>query len=102
MTVESEGKMQRLMTLIMLLLICGMAPVGAFANDHDPKRIMIDELMKKMEAGEDVLFLDTRNSSDWSNAKVMIPNAIRVGSNQLLTEIANETPKGKLIVTYCT
>ena len=94
--------MQRLVTLILILLICGLAPVGAFANDHDPKRIMIDELMKKMEAGEDVLFLDTRNSSDWSNAKVMIPNAIRVGSNQLLTEIANETPKGKLIVTYCT
>ena len=94
--------MLRWVTLILLVLICGMAPVGAFANDHDPKRIMIDDLMKKMDAGEDILFLDTRNSSDWTNAKVMIPNAIRVGTNQILSDIANDTPKGTLIVTYCT
>lgn len=94
--------MLRWVTLIFIVLICGMAPAGAFANDHDPKRIMVDELMKKMDAGEDILFLDTRNSSDWAKAKVMIPNAIRVGTNQILTDIAKETPKGKLIVTYCT
>jgi rhodanese-related sulfurtransferase len=49
-----------------------------------------------------VLFLDTRNSRDWAEAKVMIPAAIRIDSSETLTRVARETPKDKLIVTYCT
>lgn len=78
------------------------SPLPSLADAHDPQRIMVAEVMEKLNSGVDVLFLDTRNSRDWENAKLMIPAAIRIDSNETLTRVAKETPKDKLIVTYCT
>ena len=77
------------------------APIVALADSHDPKRILPSEVMERLNAGEDILFLDTRTSYDWSSAGTKIQNAIRV-DNEILARIAKETPKDKLIVTYCT
>lgn len=101
-TAEREFNMLRYATLTLVVLICALAPAIALADSHDPQRIMVEDVMSKMTAGEDVLFLDTRNSKDWENAKRMIPDAIRVGNSEILTRIAKETPKDRLIVTYCT
>lgn len=84
-------------------LLCSLVVSAvAMADSHDPKRIMPAEVMVKMEAGEAILFLDTRNSHDWAEAEVMIPGAIRIGSREELTRVIEETPKEMLIVTYCT
>ena len=44
----------------------------------DDLRITIDDLRKRMKAGEDFTVLDVRNPTAWAESDVMIPNARRV------------------------
>jgi hypothetical protein len=102
MPAESEDGMLRSVTLVSVIVFCLLAPVTVLAGGHDPKRIMADEVMEKLNAGEDILFLDTRTAADWAAATSMIPDAIRVRDNATLEKIVRETPKERLIVAYCT
>ncbi|PLX93505.1 MAG: hypothetical protein C0619_04450 [Desulfuromonas sp.] len=94
--------MARYVLLLVAVMMVFASPFLVHADAHDPQRIVVAEVMEKMNSGVDILFLDTRNSRDWTEAKEMIPAAIRIDSNETLTRVANETPKDKLIVTYCT
>ena len=67
----------------------------------DDLRITIDELRRRMEAGEDFAFIDTRNPQAWAQSDVMLPEALRVPLDKL-EEHLYEIPKNKPIVTYCT
>jgi len=67
----------------------------------DDLRITVDELKKRMEAGEDFVVIDTRNPQAWAQSDVMLPEAIRVPVDNL-EEHLREVPKNKPIVTYCT
>jgi rhodanese-related sulfurtransferase len=67
----------------------------------DAPRITIDQLKRRIDAGESFTFLDSRNPVAWSESGKKIPGAIRVpleGFEQHLPHI----PKDKPIVTYCT
>ena len=64
-------------------------------------RITIDELRKRMEAGEDFTLVDTRNPQAWAQSDVMVPEAIRVPVDKLEQHI-QEIPNDKPIVAYCT
>lgn len=89
--------------ILVILTISWLAfPALVFADAHDPVRMTPVEVMEKMNGGEEILFLDTRNTRDWANAKRMIPGAIRIGSSEILTRVAKETPRERLIITYCT
>jgi rhodanese-related sulfurtransferase len=68
------------------------------ANDV---RITIDELRKRMEAGEDFAFIDTRNPQAWAQSDTMLPEAIRVPVDDLEKHLS-EIPKNKPVVAYCT
>ena len=67
----------------------------------DDLRITIDELRRRMEAGEDFAFIDTRNPQAWAQSDVMLPEAIRVAADKL-EEHLSEIPKDKPVVAYCT
>jgi len=67
----------------------------------DNLRIGIDELKKRMQAGEDIVFIDTRNPQAWAQSDVMLPRAIRVPANDL-DEHVYEIRKDGTIVAYCT
>ena len=64
-------------------------------------RIGIDEVRKRMEAGEDIVFVDTRNPQAWAQSDVMLPKAIRIPADDLDKHLS-EIPKDKMIVAYCT
>lgn len=64
-------------------------------------RIGIDEVRKRMEAGEDIVFIDTRNAQAWAQSDVMLPKAIRVPVDDLENHIY-EIQKDKPLVAYCT
>jgi rhodanese-related sulfurtransferase len=66
-----------------------------------PDRITIDEVKQRMDAGEAIVFIDTRNSRDWNASDVKIPGALRIHYSELLKHL-NELPRDRLIVTYCT
>ena len=67
----------------------------------DDLRITIDELRRRMEAGEDFAFIDTRNPQAWAQSDVMLPEAIRVPVDKFEGRLS-EIPKNKPVVAYCT
>lgn len=67
----------------------------------DDLRISVDDIKKRKQAGEDFVFIDTRNPQAWAESDVTLPNAIRVPVDDF-EEYLNEIPKNKSLVTYCT
>ncbi|HET6842253.1 MAG TPA: rhodanese-like domain-containing protein [Candidatus Angelobacter sp.] len=67
----------------------------------DDLRITVNELKKRMEAGEDFVVIDTRNPQAWAQSDVMLPEALRLPLDNL-EEHLREIPQNKPIVTYCT
>jgi sulfur-carrier protein adenylyltransferase/sulfurtransferase len=67
----------------------------------DSLRIVVGDLRKRMEAGEDFVLIDTRNPQAWSQSDVKLPEAIRVPLDSL-DESLSKIPKDRPIITYCT
>ena len=67
----------------------------------DNLRITVDELRKRMEAGEDFVLIDTRNPQAWSQSDVQLPEAIRLPLDKL-DDTLSKIPKNKPVVAYCT
>ena len=67
----------------------------------DNLRIAVDDLRKRMEAGEDFVLIDTRNPQAWAESDVKLPEAIRVPLDNL-DENLSKIPTDKPIVAYCT
>jgi rhodanese-related sulfurtransferase len=67
----------------------------------DAPRITIDQLKRRMDAGEDFTFLDVRNPLAWSESDKKMPRAIRAPLDKF-EEHLSQIPKNKPVVTYCT
>jgi rhodanese-related sulfurtransferase len=67
----------------------------------DDLRITVDELRRRMDAGENFVFIDTRNPQAWAESDVKLPGAIRIPADSL-DEHLPEIPKDQPILTYCT
>ena len=67
----------------------------------DAPRITVDQLKRRIDAGESFTFLDTRNPVAWSESDKKIPGAIRVALEGFEQHLAH-IPKDKPVVTYCT
>ncbi len=67
----------------------------------DSIRITKEEVKRRIETGEDVVFLDIRNPRPWERAEHKIKGAIRLPFNEIDQRI-DSIPKDKPIVTYCT
>jgi rhodanese-related sulfurtransferase len=68
----------------------------------EANRITVEDLKRRMEAGEDFTFIDIRNPQAWAESDVKIPGAIRLSSLDNIQEILPRLRKDKPIVTYCT
>jgi rhodanese-related sulfurtransferase len=67
----------------------------------DDVRITVDELRRRMQAGEDFIFIDTRNPQAWGESREKLPGAIRVPADASDDSLA-KIPKDKPAVAYCT
>ncbi len=65
------------------------------------RRITVDEVKKKMDEGESILLIDTRNPHDWSESSVKLPGALRIHYSELEQHL-EELSRDRTIVTYCT
>jgi rhodanese-related sulfurtransferase len=65
------------------------------------KRITVDEVKKRIDKGESILFIDTRNPHDWGESDVKLPGALRIHFSELEQHL-DELPRNGLIVAYCT
>ena len=67
----------------------------------DAPRITVDELKRRMEAGEDFTMIDVRNPKAWAESDTQIPEAIRVSLDDLEVSLPR-IPKERPVVAYCT
>ena len=67
----------------------------------DALRITVDELKRRMKAGEDFVPIDVRNPQAWAESDSMLPEAIRVPLDKL-EESFPRIPKNRPVVAYCT
>lgn len=67
----------------------------------DAPRITVQELKRRMDAGEDFTIIDVRNPTAWAETDTMIPDALRVPSDKL-EESLSRIPKNRPVVAYCT
>jgi rhodanese-related sulfurtransferase len=67
----------------------------------DAPRITVEELKRRMEAGEDFTIIDVRNPQAWAQADSKIPEAIRIAIDDLETNLPR-IPGDKPVVAYCT
>jgi rhodanese-related sulfurtransferase len=64
-------------------------------------RITVDEVKRRMDKGEPMLLIDTRNLHDWGESDVKLPGARRIHYSELEQHLG-ELPRDRTIVTYCT
>jgi len=67
----------------------------------DAPRIIVEELKRRMDAGEDFTVIDVRNPDAWAETDTVIPEAIRVPLDKL-EENLPRIPKTRAVVAYCT
>lgn len=68
-------------------------------------RVTAEEVVKWMDRGEAVVFVDARNPQAWSQSNEKLPGAIRIPADEVerhLGEIPKRSPEELRIVTYCT
>ena len=65
----------------------------------EPSRITAEEAKYKIDHGEEIRFLDTRNDQAWTESDRKLPGAMRLGEIQVWS---HKLPRDKLIGTYCT
>jgi rhodanese-related sulfurtransferase len=64
-------------------------------------RITVEEVKRRMQAGEDFTFIDVRNPQAWAESDTILPKAIRLSPDKL-EENLPRIPRDRPIVTYCT
>jgi len=67
----------------------------------EPQRITAEEVKRRIDSGEAVVFLDTRSDDAWRQATQEIPNSIRVPPDGVASHY-DEIPRRSLVVPYCT
>jgi rhodanese-related sulfurtransferase len=67
----------------------------------DAPRITVEELKRRMDAGEDFTVIDVRNPETWAESDTVIPEAIPVPLDKLEANLSR-IPKSRPVVAYCT
>jgi rhodanese-related sulfurtransferase len=67
----------------------------------DAPRITVEELKRRMDAGENFTVIVARNLVAWAEGDTVIPGAIRVPFEEFEKHLAR-IPKNRPIVAYCT
>lgn len=70
-------------------------------NVPEPTRVTVDEVIERLNRGEQFIFIDARNPNAWGQSETKLPGAIRVPSDEVAQHL-NEIPQGRTIISYCT
>ena len=66
-----------------------------------PTRVTVEEVMERLNRGEEMQFLDTRNPKAWGEADTKLPGAIRIPADEVEQHLAG-LKRDRTIITYCT
>jgi rhodanese-related sulfurtransferase len=65
------------------------------------ERISVQDVKKRMDRGERIFFIDTRNPVAWADTSIKIRGAVRMHYEEIEKRL-KEVPRDRPIVTYCT
>lgn len=65
------------------------------------ERVTVEDVMARLDRGDRVFFVDSRNPQAWGDADVKLPGAVRVPAEEVEKHFA-DLPRDRPIVTYCT
>lgn len=65
------------------------------------QRIEPREVIDRLQGGEHVYFVDSRNETAYGEAETKLPEAVRVPAGEVEKHLA-DMPRDRTIVTYCT
>ena len=71
------------------------------AQTMEATRVTVDEVKERMERGEPLAFIDTRNPQAWGESDIKLPGAIRVPADEAEQHL-DEIPRDRTVITYCT
>jgi rhodanese-related sulfurtransferase len=71
------------------------------AKEMEATRVTVYEVKERMDRGEPLFFVDTRNPTAWGESDSKLPGALRVPADEL-DEHLDEIPRGRAVITYCT
>ena len=66
-----------------------------------PEALTAAEAKKMLDAGEDIVFVDSRNPVAWGQSSQKLPGAVRIPADEVARHMA-ELPAGATAITYCT
>ncbi|HXG93958.1 MAG TPA: rhodanese-like domain-containing protein [Blastocatellia bacterium] len=67
----------------------------------EPTRVTVEEVLERMNRGESLTFVDSRNPKAWADADTKLPEAVRVPADEVAQNLAR-IPRDRTIITYCT
>lgn len=65
------------------------------------QKLPADEIKRRLDSGEPLIFIDARSDDSWSQSDLQIPNSIRVPPDRT-DEFVAAIPHDATIITYCT
>jgi membrane protein DedA with SNARE-associated domain len=94
---------------LLVLIVAGLAAYiftkyvarQKFLRDLRIARISVEELKRKIDAGENLSIVDLRHSLDFEADPETIPGAIHIDSKEL-TEKSSLWPRDREVILYCT
>jgi rhodanese-related sulfurtransferase len=66
----------------------------------EPSRIRAIDLRDRIDHGEEIVLIDTRNEKAWAQSDQKLPGALRIRVDQIELH-SHKLPRDQLIVTYC-
>ncbi len=90
---------RKLLVLLLMLLVGGCAETGKNYTKDTVPRMSKEELKSRLGA-PDLIVLDVRTETDWSESGQMIAGAIREDPGAF-DRWAGKYPKDKTLVLYC-
>jgi rhodanese-related sulfurtransferase len=64
-------------------------------------KLTVDQVKKRLDSGEPLAFVDSRNPKAWGEARTMLPGAVRVPGDDVAQYLA-KIPRDRTVITYCT
>lgn len=67
----------------------------------EPTKVSIHEVKARVDRGDPLVIIDSRNNKEWDESPMKIPGAIRVPADEV-DRLWREIPADRPIITYCT
>lgn len=87
--------------LALVIVLLGGCGGKSVVREAGVARITVEEVNRRLERGETIVFVDSRSEASWEEGVAKIPGALRVpphGSGEHLSGV----PRGNPVVVYCT